>query len=119
MNAIRKELARDSLGSESVKQLRSRINGIFRKALPWDAIKIAGEAAIPPGQATQQFNELVSLCKSMGLWIVPVGELEGFCKSVGGRGPTWVQRVMENRDLSTDAELERARAFMGEIWQRK
>ena len=53
----------------------------------------------------------------MGLWIVPVGELEGFCKSVGGHGPRWVQQVIEERDLANDPELGRARAFVREVWQ--
>ena len=118
-SGIGKELAKESLGDESVKQLRSRINIVFRKALPWDAVKSAGESAIPSGQATIQFQELQSLCKQMGLWIVPVGELEGFCKSVGGHGPRWVQRVIEERNLATDPGLEHARNFVREIWKGK
>ena len=55
----------------------------------------------------------------MGLWIVPVGELEGFCKSVGGHGPRWVQQVIEERDLANDPELQRAREFVSEIWNSK
>ena len=98
------------------KPLRSEINQVFRKASPWDAVKDAGEAALPSGQATQQFQDLQTQCKRMGMWIVPVGELEGFCKSVGRHGPQWVQRVIENRDLSNDPELERAREFVREVW---
>ena len=99
------------------KPLRSEINQVFRKASPWDAIKDAGEAALPSGQATQQFQNLQTQCKRMGMWIVPVGELEGFCKSVGRHGPQWVQQVIENRDLSNDPELERAREFVHEVWR--
>ena len=95
---------------------RSEIEAIFRKATPWDAVKEAGEAAIPAGQATQQFEMLKEHCKQVGLWIVPVGELEGFCKSIGGHGPRWVQQVLEERDLSTDSDLQRARDFVSEIW---
>ena len=101
---------------DSLKELRSGIDGVFGKVSPWDAIKNAGEAALPPGQATQQFHDLQAMCKQFGLWIVPVGELEGFCKSVGGHGPRWVQEVIEQRDLTSDPDLERARMFMREIW---
>ena len=118
-NGIKKELGKDPSGGESARQLRSRIETIFRKASPWDAVKQAGEAALPQGQATQQFQELQGLCKQMGLWIVPVGELEGFCKPVGGHGPRWVQQVIEERDLATDPDLESARGFVREIWQSK
>ena len=96
---------------------RSKIEASFRKASPWDAVKSSGESAIPPGDATQQFQRLLLLCKEMGFWIVPVGELEGFCKSVGGHGPRWVQQVIEDRNLGNDNELERARAFVREVWE--
>ena len=118
-NGIKKELGKDTSDGESAKQLRSRIDAIFRQASPWDAVKLAGEVALPPGQATQQFQKLQALCKQMGLWIVPVGELEGFCKSIGGHGPRWVQQVIEERDLVTDPDLERARKFVRDIWRNK
>ena len=98
---------------------RSRIEALFRKASPWDAVKSSGESAVPSGEPTQQFQKLLGLFKEMGLWIVPVGELEGFCKSVGGHGPRWVQQVIEERDLANDPELQRAREFVSEIWNSK
>ncbi len=101
---------------EFPKETQKEIEKIFRKASPWDAVKEAGEAAIPKGQATQQFQKLKALFKKKGLWIVPVGELEGFCKSVGGHGPGWVQQVIETRELSTDLDLKSAREFVHEIW---
>ena len=120
---IKREIAKaleevPSLG-EFPQHLRSAIQDLFRKASPWDAVKSAGESAIPSGDATKQFKELQDISKQMGLWIVPVGELEGFCKSVGGHGPRWVQKVIEDRDLAADSELESARVFMREIWQSK
>ena len=101
---------------EFPRQKQKAIEKIFRKASPWDAIKESGEAAIPQGQATQRFQELKTLCKKIGLWIVPVGELEGFCKSIGGHGPRWVQEVIETRNLLKDSELQIARDFVREIW---
>ena len=108
----------DTVPSEGAfpREKRSEIEAIFREARPWDAVKKAGETAIPAGQATQQFEVLKERCKQVGLWIVPVGELEGFCKSVGGHGPGWVQQVLEERDLSTDSNLQRARDFVREMW---
>ena len=104
---------------EFPQKQRSGIEALFRKASPWDAVKIAGESAVPSGDPTKQFQKLLGLCKEIGLWIVPVGELEGFCKSVGGHGPRWVQQVIEERNLANDPELERARAFVSEIWKSK
>ena len=96
---------------------RSEIEAIFREVSLWDTVKRAGDAAIPRGQPTQQFQGLQALCKEIGLWIVPVGELEGFCKSVSGKGPAWVQQVIEQRNLEDDPELEGARKFMHDMWR--
>jgi len=104
---------------EFPSSLRGEIDAIFRKASPWDAVKDAGEAAIPAGQPTQHHKSLQELCNKIGLWIVPVGELEGFCKSIGGHGPRWVQQVIERKNLGNDSELERAREFIRQLWNRK
>jgi hypothetical protein len=98
------------------KQCRSDINALFNKSSPWEAIKVAGEAAIPAGDATNHYRKLRDMCAGFGLWIVPVGELEGFCRSVGNHGPRWVRQVIEERDLATDAELEQARTFVRKLW---
>ena len=112
-------LQKTPASGEFPKRLRSEINKLFRKASPWDAVKEGGETVIPSGEATKKYLELQKLCSQVGLWIVPVGELEGFCKSVGGHGPRWVQQVVENRDLATDPELDNARKFVKQLWESK
>lgn len=104
---------------EFPKHLRSEISKLFRKASPWDAVKEGGESALPSGEATKKFQELQEHCSQIGLWIVPAGELEGFCKSIGGHGPRWVQQVIEDRVLATDSDLESARKFVKQLWDRK
>jgi len=113
---IRKILDKAPSTGEFPKSLRADIDAVFRKASPWDAVKDAGESAIPGGQPTQHYNDLQKLCNDCGLWIVPVGELEGFCKSEGGHGPRWVQQVIEKYDLAKDDKLAPARDFMRRIW---
>ena len=114
--AILEKLGTEPLKGEFSKEKRSGIEAIFKKVSPWDTVKEAGESAIPAGEGTRQFQELQHLCKQIGLWIVPVGELEGFCKSVGGHGPKWVQQVIEQYDLASDSDLQKARDFVREIW---
>ena len=99
-------------------QIRTEIQNQLRKTSPWDAVKKAGKNAIPPGDASLNFNRLESLCSCAGLWIVPVGEIEGFCRTVSGHGPKWVQTVLEEKDLSTDKDLCEIREFVGKIWHR-
>ena len=115
-NTIMEIFKNEPSGDELTREKRSEIEKIFRKDTSWDTIKHAGESAIPAGQATQKFQKLQRLCKQMGLWIPPVGELEGFCKAVGGHGPAWVQQVIEHRDLAMDPDLDQARKFVREIW---
>jgi hypothetical protein len=116
---ILKALADISDGAEFPPRTRSMIEGLFKRASQWDAVKDAGAAAIPPGDATKHWQSLIRKCSDFGLWIVPAGELEGFCKSVGGHGPKWTQDVLETKVLATDAELAPARDFVRSIWARK
>ena len=102
--------------SEPERLLHSNIESVFRSASPWDAVKRSGGSAIPQGQATQQFQQLITLLREMGLWVVPVGEVEGFCRSIGGHGPSWAREVISERDLATDADLEDARGFVRSLW---
>lgn len=82
-------------------------------------MKRAGRAALPVGQTVKHYDELIEQCASVGLWVVPVGELEGFCRSVeGGHGPSFVAKVLEERSLEEDPELEEARDFISAIWAR-
>ena len=104
---------------EFPKSKRAEVEVVFRQASEWEGVKHAGEAALPFGQPTQEFQQLRAVCKKMGLWIVPVGEVEGFCRSVGGHGPGWVQNVMVQKDLANDPELNASREFVREIWQSK
>ena len=92
---------------------------VFRSLSSWDEIKRAGRSAFPAGQAVKHFDELRVACSAAGLWIVPVGELEGFCRSIdAGHGPSFVAKVLEERDLESDPELQEAREFVGAIWAR-
>lgn len=116
---IEAALARVVNATEFPEHVRSEIENVLKKSSPWSAIKEAGDQAIPAGQAAQQMQSLRKLCEKVGLWIVPVGEIEGFCKSIGGHGPKWVQAVMENKDLKTAPELEGARNFITQVWERR
>ena len=116
---IRRELDELPSAGEFPADRRKRIQNIFRKASPWDAVKQGGMSNIPHGQATQQFKRIDAACREIGLWIVPVGELEGFCRSIeANHGPAWTQKVLEKRDLAHDEELEPAREFVRAVWRR-
>ena len=106
----------DSPDAEFSRTARKKIETILKRTNCWDVVKEAGENGIPSGQATTTFRKLLEVCKSAHLWIVPVGELEGFNREVGGRSSKWVQVVLEQRELARDPLLKRARDFVRELW---
>ncbi len=87
------------------------IQKLLKMASPWSHIKAAGKVFLPSGQPTVAFNSVEEKCRSLGLLILDVGELESFVKSVGNHGPKWINKVLEKR-LEEDPELEMARRFV-------
>jgi hypothetical protein len=94
------------------------IKEVFKTLSPWSALKRSGRNALPAGEPIKHFDALSEKCSEHRLWIVPVGEIEGFCRSVGSHGPGFVERVLEERNLATDPELQEAREFIRKIWAR-
>jgi hypothetical protein len=115
---IKEILAKAPKSGAFPEEMCGNIKDTLGKVSPWQAIKSAGKEAIPRGDAFRHSRQLQDLCNAIGLWIVPVGELEGFCRLEGKKGPRWVQNVLEKYDLRTAEELEEARAFVRQVWNR-
>lgn len=96
------------------KEKISAIGKSLKKASAWAHAKQVGKLFIPSGQATQAYENLIQNLKSKNIYIVEVGELESFVKSVGNHGPKWVNKVL-TKDLINDPEFESSRKFMEEI----
>lgn len=110
-NEIEKELSGIS-DPVFPKLVRDRISKILRRASPWALIKGVGFSGVPSGEPSKALENLVKALANNGIFIVPVGELEGFARTIGGHGPTWVNEALQ-RDLGVDKELEAARTFVG------
>jgi len=91
--------------------IKNQIEAVFCRASPWANAKTVGRAFVPAGDPTVACERLFETLENRGLFVVPVGELEGFCRSVGNHGPKWVNEVLE-KDLANDLSLETARAFV-------
>lgn len=116
---IRNQLEGVTGTSPFPKDKEKSIKQVFKTVSPWDEVKRAGRAALPQGQAVQHFDGLLATCAGVGLWVIPVGELEGFCRSIdGGHGPGFVEKVLEERNFETDPELADARQFLKAILAR-
>jgi hypothetical protein len=101
--------------TQFIDQVRDRV----RANSPWEVVKVGGRSALPLGEAVEHFDALVEICAGGGLWIVPQGELEGFCRTVKSRkGSSWMIELSERFDLATAPELSDARKFVQQIWNR-
>lgn len=80
----------------------------------WDQIKEVGKSGFT-GNEPAAYEKVEAACKSAGLFVVPVGEMECFDKTVNLEKKDWVYYVLENYDLATDEKLEEARKFVQEI----
>lgn len=116
VDLIRTELEGVSGNGDFPKERERAIRRVFKDASPWGAMKGSGRNALPPGEATRHFDQLCGNCSDHRLWIVQVGELEGFCRSVGSHGPGFVEKVLEERNIETDPELQDARDFVTQVW---
>lgn len=94
------------------------IKEVFKAVSPWSVVKRSGRSALPTGEPIKHFDTLSEKCEKHRLWIVPVGEIEGFCRSIGSHGPGFVEKVLEDRNLESDPELQGVRDFVAKIWQK-
>lgn len=77
----------------------------------WDKIKKVGKAGFTDNEPAA-YEKVEAACKSAGLFVVPVGEMECFDKTVNKEKKDWVYHVLENYDLATEEKLEEARKFV-------
>lgn len=77
----------------------------------WAQIKKIGKAGFV-GDEPEAYEKVETLCKSKGLFVVPVGEMECFDKTVNKEKKEWVYYVLENYDLANEPKLETARKFL-------
>ena len=78
---------------------------------PWDHIKKIGKAGLL-GDAPAAYDNIESICQSVGFFIVPVGEMECFDKTINKEKKEWVYQVLENYNLAIEPKLENARNFV-------
>ena len=80
----------------------------------WGHIKKIGKSGFTD-DAPAAYEKVELLCKSSGLFIVPVGEMECFDKTVNKEKKDWVYYVLEHYNLSTEPKLDSARSFVQSI----
>jgi hypothetical protein len=96
------------------KAAKRQIQAVLKRSSPWSHAKSVGKAFVPSGNPTQAYSRLILKLREYGIFVVEVGELEGFARSVGNHGPTWVNQVLQ-KDLKSDPELAAAREFVSAL----
>ncbi len=80
----------------------------------WKLIKKIGKAGFT-GNEPAAYDKVEEMCKSVGLFVIPVGEMECFDKTVNKEKKEWVYHVLENYDLKSEPKLEGVRNFVQEV----
>ena len=122
---------RSGVKPKSVEEIKSTIHGLLsdtasdalpksaieeelRLGKPWSHVKKYGERAIPRGHAQQDYRKLVALLENIGIYLVPVGEVENFCPEIGLHGPKFVTNFLEHKDFS-DQGLSELTSFVEKV----
>ena len=103
-------ILRDNKGPYVSTETADRIRRELPSDSAWAGVKKTGTRAFPTGQIQVTLKNFIAELRTLGIFAVEVGELEGFARSVGNHGPRWLAEVM-GRDLPTDSELREAREF--------
>lgn len=80
----------------------------------WTQIKKIGTAGFT-GASPAAYEHVEKICRATGLFIVPVGEMECFDKTVNKEKKEWVYYILENYDLALEPKLDEARKFVQAI----
>lgn len=109
------KLAWDGTLSENMKIIYDSMNAKNSSGIDaWQQIKKIGKAGFT-GNEPVAYEKVEECCKSAGLYVVPVGEMECFDKTINKEKKDWVYHVLENYDLRIEPKLESVRQFVQEV----
>lgn len=83
----------------------------------YQRLKESGASIVPKGQASDALESLLGRLRTMRLFLLECGELEGFNRRIGGHGLPWVSEVLQSHsgELATAEILGPARTFVRHV----
>jgi len=90
---------------------KGEISDAMKQGSAWSIAKKVGPAGLPRGNARSDYNALAQELEAIGIYLIPVGEVEEFCPEMGGHGPKFVNKVLNELDLGSE-QLESLRSFV-------
>lgn len=98
----------------SVKQ----ITDVIREGKEWSEVKKHGETVLPRGAVREEYNKLKSQLSDIGIYLVPVGEIEGFYPKIVEHGPRFVTKLLQEVELG-DSHLSDLHKFVSLVHEGK
>jgi AAA domain, putative AbiEii toxin, Type IV TA system len=96
---VREQLS-EILGASAgalTREQSDRIRQVIRVESGWSSVKRGGMGELPQGDASDRGAHLLEALKGIGLFLVPVGELERWEPQIPGEGVAWVSEALERR----------------------
>ncbi len=86
----------------------------LKQGKAWNIIKKYGELGIPNGDAQTVYRSLRDKLEEIGIYLIPVGEIENFCPDMGSHGPKFVTKLLSTVELDDD-RLSKLRTFVDKV----
>lgn len=86
----------------------------LKQGKSWAVVKRYGTRAIPNGNAQCDYILLRDKLEAIGVFLIPVGEIESFCPDIGSHGPKWVTKLLSDVPLG-DERLFQLRTFVEKV----
>ena len=115
---IKKEIIQTLQNAENEKLPKGDIAALMKQGSAWNEVKKFGEIAIPNGKAQTDYQALKSALEKLGIFVIPVGEVENFCLEIGSHGPKFVTKLLTDIPLS-DSRLAGLRDFVEYVHRRE
>lgn len=93
---------------------RGEIKEAMKQSAEWYAAKSNGINGIPRGDARKYFKSVSDALENIGIYLVPVGEIENFCGEIGSHGPKYVTKLLTEVPLD-DIRLSELRSFVERV----
>lgn len=100
--------------SEPDKLPKGDVTEAMKQTSAWSYVKKFGEVGIPNGQAQKDYKHLKERMEAIGIYWVPVGEVENFCREIGLHGPKFVTSLLSTVPLDDD-RLADLRTFVKHV----
>lgn len=86
----------------------------MKQGKAWSEVKRFGIRGIPKGEAQRDFSSLREKLENIGIYLIPVGEIENFCPDIGSHGPKYVTKLLSTVPLDDDRLVE-LRSFVNRV----